>query len=304
MRRLAPLDLNLLVALDALLRERSVTRAATRLGVSQPALSNMLAKLRDALGDPLFARAGQGVAPTPRALALEAPVREALEKLTGAVAGRAAFRPDESKQTFVIAATDYVQFVLFPLLMARLAQAAPGVSVRVVPVAHEIQWGELETGEVDLVVSGFVTAPADLRSKLVYKDRTVCILRADHPLAGEPMTMARYLSLTHLEVQMMSGPSGVDRVLARRGITRRVALHMPHFLAAPFVVAGGDCCYTVAARIATPMARLLPLRIHPIPFEMPRVMVRARWHPRMDHDAAHTWLRKMITLTAAELPDA
>ena len=299
-QHLAGIDLNLLVVLDVLLEERSVTRAAARLRLSQPAVSNALARLRTTLGDPLLVRAAGGMAPTPHALALAAPLRDALQRIGQVVAGPDAFDPATTRRAFTLAATDYVQFALLGPLAQRLATEAPGIALRVVSVQREFPWAELESGRVHLTLGGVAEAPRGLHQRTLFQDRVVCMVRADHP-AKAPWDLERYLSLGHIEALPVESDGLADQVLADLGHSRHLAVTVPQFLVAPFLVAQTDYCFTLAQRIAEPLAALLPLEIRPLPFDVPGITIRAFWHERVHDDQGHQWFRRLLAEIAAEL---
>lgn len=298
MLRLADLDLNLLLILDVLLEERHVTRAAERLGTSQSTLSSALARLREALADPLLVRTARGMLPTPRAIELQPALRAALEGLTRALEGRPAFDPATSQQAFVIAATDYPQFVLAGPLMARLRRSAPGISLDIRSISGRFPWEMLLAGECDLVLAGQAQAPAGLQSRLLFRDDLVCLLRKDHSALSRPFDLEAYLALAHLEAHPLEGPTLVDTLLAKQGRERTIRLRLPQFLVAPFVVMGTDLCFTLARRIAEPMVAHHPLALRPFPLAAPGVTVRAYWHRRMQEDPAHRWLRDQLARAA------
>ena len=300
--RLASLDLNLLVVLEVLLEERNVTRASARLGLTQPGVSTMLARLRETLGDPLLVRGPRGMVPTPRALELQQPLREALDGLDRAIRRDRGFDPASSERTFVIAATDYVQFVLFGGLVRRVQRHAPHVRLRVVPVTAHFPWTELEAGTLDLALGRAPVVPEGLRRKLLFRDRVVFIVRRDHPLKRSTWTLDDYTSVSHIEALPLEGPTMVDTLLGRKKHRRRVVATVPHFLSAPFVVLETDCAFTIAQRIAVPLARDLPLRVLEVPFDAPEFVVQAHWHERFHSDAGHIWLRRMVAEAAAALP--
>jgi DNA-binding transcriptional LysR family regulator len=299
---LASLDLNLLVVLEVLLEERNATRAAARLGLTQPGVSTALARLREALGDPLLVRGPRGMAPTPRGLELQKPLREALDGLDRALRRERGFDPATSERTFVVAATDYVQFVLLGGLVRLLQRHAPRVRLRVVPVAAHFPWVELEAGTLDLALGRAPAVPEGLRRKLLFRDRVVFIVRRDHPLKRAAWTLDDYTSVSHIEALPLEGPTMVDTLLGRKKHRRRVVVTVPHFLSAPFVVLETDCAFTLAQRIAVPLARDLPLRVLEVPFDAPDFVVQAHWHERFQSDAAHAWLRRMVAETASALP--
>ena len=184
--RLSGFDLNLLVVFDVLLAERNVTRAAKRLGVTQSAVSNALARLREALDDLVLVRAANGMVPTPRALALQRDVRDALTRIGGAIGGGSSFEPRTARRTFVIAATDYVQFVLLGALIERIRGSAPGVVLQVATPSKDFPWSGLEAGSVDLLLTGNRAGPVPrgLHRRWLFRDHIVCVLRADHPYAA------------------------------------------------------------------------------------------------------------------------
>jgi len=305
--RLSAFDLNLLVVLDVLLAERNVTKAANRLGLSQPAVSNALARLRGALGDPLLVRTRAGMAPTPRALALVGSLRDALDLMGNTLTDAESFDPENARRTFVLAATDYVQFVLLGKLVARIRRVAPGVVLEVLPVVQTFPWPQLEAGSIDLVLGGASVrdTPRGLHRRRLFRDRVVCILREGHPYATGTLTLERYLELAHIEALPLGSHGLADEVLAQLGPgrQRKLAVTVPHFLVAPFIVVQSDCCFTLAERIAVPMAEKLPLRVRPLPFEMPSVSIGAYWHDRVHGDAAHRWLRRLVAEVTGALDD-
>lgn len=300
--QLSSLDLNLLVVLEVLLAERNVTRAAARLGLSQPGVSTALGRLRAALGDPLLVRGPRGMQPTPRALELEPLLREALGRLEGALFGGRGFDPAHAERTFSVAASDYVQFVLLGRLVARLQRHAPGVQLKVVPVSARFPWAELEAGALDLVLGRAPQEPEGLKKKLLFRDRVVFIVRRDHPLKKKTWTLEDFTSVSHVEALPIEGPTMVDQLLGRKKRRRKLAVTVPQFLSAPFVVLETDCAFTLAERIAVPLARALPLRVLEVPFAAPEFAVQAFWHERVHADPGHAWLRRMVAEAAAELP--
>jgi DNA-binding transcriptional LysR family regulator len=303
--RLGAFDLNLLLVFDVLLAERNVTRAAKRLGLSQSAVSNALARLRDALDDPVLVRAGSGMVPTARALALGRDISDGLHRIGGAITtwGIAAFDPTTARRTFTIAATDYVQFVLLGRLVERIRSAAPGVTVQVVSPTKDFPLNGLETGALDLILASNRAAPVPrgLHRRWLFRDHLVCLLRADHPTTNAPLTLERYLELDHIEALPIGSVGLADEILAGLGHTRRIALTVPNFMIAPYVVMQSGCCFTLANRIALPLTKLLPVRRRPLPFTTPSVAIGAFWHDRVHKDAAHRWLRRLIIDTASEL---
>jgi DNA-binding transcriptional LysR family regulator len=290
------IDLNLLVALDALLAEGNVTRAAERLGLSQPAMSHALNRLRALLDDPILVRTPRGMVPTPRAEELAPAIRVALDDIDRALRGSPPFDPSTSTRCFTIAAVDHGELVILPPLLARIAAEAPGIDLLVRPLRLDEIEEELESGAVDLAFG--VLYPGDnfatFRQRL-FHESFVCLVRADHPKVGETLSIEEFVALDHALVGPRGRPGGfVDSELTKRGLSRRVALMVPHFLVAPMILAKSDLILTAPGRIARAFAAILPLRIVPTPFELKGFDVSQLWHERQNHDPAHAWLRGLI----------
>ncbi len=300
------LDLNLLVALRALLVERHVTRAAARVGLSQPAMSHALSRLRDLLGDPLLVRTPSGMRPTPRAEAMTAPLERALEDIGRLIASPAAFDPRLSTRKFRIASNDYMELVLFPRLLPRLWAEAPDIDVRLVNLDGGAD-RDLAEGRLDLAIGvvgqlAEVETPRGLRSKELLSDGFVCVVREEHPVVKKRLSLDDFVSLPHaLVAPRGEGGSVVDSALARIGKKRRVAVEIPHFLVAPHVVREADLLLTLASRIAVTLAPLLGLRQLAPPLELPRFTMTMVWHERQHVDPAHVWLRDLIASVAKDL---
>lgn len=293
---LRSVDLNLLVALDVLVRERSVTRAGEQMGLSQPAMSNVLARLRRLLDDPVLVRSPQGMVPTRRVAELVGPVREALDDLQTALGGEVAFDPGRARRVFRVAAMDHAWVVLVPHLARRLAERAPGVRLDFVPYG-ESTGDDLEAGGLDAAV---LAGPrhgrrAGFEQAELYDDNFDCIVRRDHPRVGERLTLERYLELGHVVASPRSRRGGlVDRALQRRGLSRRVHVIVPHFAAAPFVVARTELVATLPRGVARPFARMLDLALFPPPLALDGGPWFLVWHQRSGRDRGHAWLRDEI----------
>lgn len=292
---LSGVDLNLLVVLEALMNERSVSRAAKAVGLSQPATSNALARLRRLVGDPLLVRRGHAMVPTPRALELAGHVHAGLGHLRTALEGPAAFDATRSERSFTIATTDYAAFVVVGPLMRRLRGHAPGVSITVRTLDLREPEVALEHGDVDLAVGLGATLPKDFPKEPLFEDGYVCLVRRDHPEVGRRLTLRRYVALEHLLVSPLGSRRGVvDDELAARGYERRVALCVPHFLLAPAIVAQTDLIVTLAERVAVELATRYDLRVLPPPVPVRRFVVAQLWDPRRENDPALRWLRAMV----------
>ena len=310
------LDLNLLRVFDEVMTERSLTRAAHKLSLTQPAVSNALQRLREALGDDLMKRSGQEMSPTPRALALWPAVREALGQLEGAlVPGQ--FVPAQASNTFILAMADATAAKLMPGLLAAMDQTAPGVSIRVVPLTTRDPRRLLEDETLDLAIGYFPATMADLTARIqsgaavafsherLYSGEYVCVMRRDHPLAKEALTLANYCAARHLLVSFSGRPFGfVDEALAAIGQKRRIVLTVNQFFTAGKLVAGSNLLTVLPRHFvnATGIADQLVLR--ELPFAMPLVHVDALWHHRVHRLTAHQWLRQTLVGIGASAFDA
>lgn len=309
------LDLNLLRVFDEVMAERSLTRAARNLALTQPAVSNALRRLRDTLGDELVRRSGQGMEPTPRALLLWPAVRDALRQLQQSLAP-SRFDPAQADTTFVLAMADATAAELVPPLVDIIEAEAPGVSLRVVPLATRDPRKLLDDESVDLAVGYFPAVVADLTAReqvgkavafatqRLYDGEYVCVMRADHPLASGPLTLNRFCAARHLLVSFSGRPFGfIDEALATLGRERRVVLTVNQFFTAGRVVANSNLLTVLPRHFVgvTGIADALVLR--KLPFAVPAVHVDALWHGRRDQDSAHRWLRDTIR-RSVQLPTA
>ncbi len=298
---LSGIDLNLLVVFDALMTERSVSRAARRIGLSQPATSNALARLRSTFDDRLFVRQRHEMVPTPRAEAIAGHIRVGLGHLDTALGPQRGFDPASDERELVIATADYASFVILPGLLRRVRAAAPRIRLKVVPYGPVRPFDALLAGKVDIIVGSPYELPSQIRIGPVFEDGFECLVRADHPGVGRRLTLKRYLALDHLLVAPLGGARGsVDRALAPLGKRRNVVLRVPDFLLAPFIVATSDLVATLPRRVATALADPLQLRRLPPPLELPAFPYSAMWAERRDQDPALAWLRSMIEAAAAD----
>jgi DNA-binding transcriptional LysR family regulator len=300
---LAAVDLNLLPLLDALLTERHVTRAADAVGLSQPAASRALARLRLLFDDPLLVRSGRAWVLTARAETLRDPVRRALGLVHGAIAAPSRFDPSVARRTVRIASDDYSELVLLPGLLDRLSRTAPGIDVWVHPL-HTTSAQPLLDGDADFVImplrEGDRPAPG-VRAEPLYSDRFVCVVKRGHRLARKP-TLDRFLAARHAFIAPRARRGGpVDDALAARGKERRIALTVPHFLVMPFLVASSDLVLTLGERIARLYAKFLPLALFEPPLALPEFTIGLVWHEKDANDPALAWLREQIAAVARGL---
>lgn len=292
-------DLSVLVALDALLQEGSVTGAGRRLGLSTPAMSHALRRVREQLADPVLVRAGRGLVPTPRAEAIRERVHTLVAEARQLLEPARPIALATLEQTFVVHATDYVLSLLGPRLDAELAGEAPGVSLRF--LAHSADdAAQLRSGQSDLAVGIYGDLPQEMRQRTLLTDRFVCVSRAASARVGKKLTLDRYLSLPHIQIAPRGAPGGyVDDVLAERGHTRRVARAVPYFLPALHLAAETDYLLTVSERVARAFGPSLGLRIDEVPFELRPYALSLLWHPRYDGDPAHAFLRDAFARAAS-----
>ena len=293
-------DLNLLVALDALLAERSVSRAAVRLHLSQPAASALLARLRELFGDPLLMRSAGGMLPTPRALELLGPLKQVLHEINAILQPRSVFDPANAVQTFTLSASDYVEYTLLPALVDYLERKAPGVRLAVRPLDLQTVQKQMEVGEVDLCITGLQNAPAGLHTRPLYAERIVSVVRRRHPGIGTSLTLDTFCALEHILVAVhgSSFSARIDEALAALGRRRHARLAVPHFLLVPEIVARSDMISALPQRLARGYAD--KLRILEPPLKVEGFTVGEIWHERNQREPAQQWLRDVLLELARE----
>jgi len=298
------LDLNLLVVFDAVAQARSATRAAAKLNMTQPAISQALTRLRAALHDDLFVRTPDGMEPTPYAERLAGSVRTALEGLGTALDGGGAFDPAIAGCGFTVALDNRSALVLAAPVAAAVAAEAPGVSLDLRPSGTLDVAERLDRAELDLAL-GSLAAPGERFSDLrLFENGYVALMRRGHPLAGDGApglaapSMAALSAVPHLDLSSTGeGTEFVDAELARHGLARRVALRAP-LLAAAAVLAQSDMLAVVGERTAQAFAGIAPLTVVPLPFASPRLVTAMLWHRRLDDVPAHRWLRGLVLRVA------
>ena len=294
MKDITQLDLNLLKALDALLDECNVTRAASRLGVTQPAMSGMLTRLRENFGDPLFVRAKHGIVPTQRALELSAPLKQVISQI-GALLQPPNFDPLTANITFTIAATDYaLRAVALPFLSA-LKQQAPHIRIALVPVDDKQVQLQLERGDIDLALLTPASTPPDLHAKNLFDEHYVCVLRQGHPAmqGRKQLTVSQLCELDHALVSYTGGGfRGVtDEALEKLGQQRQVSLSVKSFIILPEILRASDMVAILPSRLVAGMDDLM---VFDPPIEVPGFTKVAAWHERTHRDVAHRWLRELL----------
>lgn len=301
-------DLNLLTSLEALIDERSVTRAAARVGLSQPAMSNALARLRGALEDPLLMREGTRMVLTPRAASLAPQVREALDRVRAMLAPPPAFDPLTTSRTIAIGLSDYVETLLLPGLLRRLRRAAPSLTLRCVrtPDLFLAPVSQLESGAMEIAIGFFGEAPAPhsgLLSQPLWHESNVCVAARRHPrLRGRTITETEFLAEAHAAVfYRQEGPGLMDNVLAGSGHARKISLVVPHFQSLFHQIAASDLIATAPARLARMYARWLPIAVRPLPVRFPEFHLTLVWPGRTHSDPCLAWLRGEVLESSRDL---
>lgn len=293
-----PSDLALLATLDALLQEVSVTKAARRVGLSTPAMSHALARIRERIGDPLLVRAGREMVLTPRAEAMRPKVRSAITQAAQALAPDAPFAPATLDRGFVVIASDYVVSVVGVEFDAILRREAPRVALRFL-ANTTADATTLREGGADLAVGIYGELPPELMTKVLLTDRFVCVVRADHPRVKKRISLEEFVAMDHVQIAPRGRAGGyVDAVLAERGLTRRVARAVPFFLAALRLTAKTDYVLTVSERVARATAGDFGLRILDAPLALEPYALKQVWHPRWDGDPGHRFLRDVLARAA------
>ena len=306
------LDLNLLKVFDEVMAERSLTRAARKLSLTQPAVSNALRRLREALGDELVRRSGQGMEPTPWALNIWPSVRESLHQLQNALVP-SMFVPAEATSTFVLAMADATAAELMPGLIETLESEAPGVSMRVVPLATRDPRRLLDEEAADLAVGYFPAALTDLAARAhageaqpfshqrLYDGEYVCVMRLGHPLASAPLTLNRFCAARHMLVSFSGRPFGfIDEALASLGRKRRIVLTVNQFFTAGRVVANSNLLTVLPSHFVRVTGIADELLVRPLPFNVSPVHVDSLWHRRKQQQSAHEWLRQAVLQAAGK----
>ena len=290
---LRSIDLNLLVALDALLAERHVTKAADRVGLSQPAMSNALNRLRAMFEDELLVRTTSGMKPTPRATELAEPLRQVLRQVERVMASDAGFNPGRTGRTFMIRMSDILACLLLPRLTAARSPDAR-ISYNIIHLPPALTIDALERDEIDVAVSMGLDHSASIRSETLLRDRMVCLMRSGHQIKRGRLTFERFIAQEHMKVSISPADLRfVDDVLTERGHRRRIALNVPHWLVVPHVLKQTDLLAVMPRHLA---AVLMDdgLRMEELPFESAPFDWMLYWHRRYDQSNANGWLRDRI----------
>jgi len=292
---LRDLDLNLLVVFNQLLLDRSASIAAEKLGLTQPAVSNALKRLRAALQDDLFLRTSRGMEPTPYALHLSEPVIYALNALQTAFNTRDSFDPLSSTRTFQIAMTDIGELYFMPPLMAALAKEAPGVRISTVRPHTGNLRDDMASGTVDVALGLLPNLQAGFFQRRLFRHPYVCVFREDHPVAKAPLTLKQFCELDHVGVLAANtGHGEIDGLLERAGIQRHLKLMLPHFIAVGHVLQTTDLIATLPERFAERCRVPFGLVTSPHPVKLPDIAINLFWHAKFNRDPANIWLRQRL----------
>lgn len=308
--KLDQIDLNLLVYLDVLLRERNVTRSASLLGITQPAMSNGLRRLRETLGDPLLVRTSEGMAPTERAQTLQPLLRQILSSLEQVIEPSSAFDATTSDRVFRIMTSDYGESTLLPRLLKRLRKQAPNIVLDIM-TPSDMSFAEVEQGLVDLVINRFDTMPQSFHQKSLWTDSFSCLFAVDNPISHD-FCLETYLQAKHVWVSKTGMGAGmgitpkdikrlgwVDEALEKEGYKRQITVFTRHYQSAVLMAQQKGLIATVPTRAATAQSDNPRLIIKKPPFHIPDFELKMAWSPLLQHNVAHQWLRNLIAEVAA-----
>ena len=298
---LRQIDLNLLVVFNQLLVDRSVSLTADKLGLSQPAVSNALKRLRDLLKDDLFVRTSRGMEPTPYAMHLVEPVGYALGMLQSALSQRDSFDPATSERTFTLAITDIGEIYFMPTLMATLSRMAPHIKISTLRHQEGHLSDDMASGNVDLAIGLLPSLTTGFFQRRLFKQRYVCMFRQGHPQANNPITLAQYKSLPHVGiVSANTGHGELDDWLTKKGIERHVQLQVPHFVAVGHILHSSDLIATVPERFAQKCEEPFQLETSSLPFKLPDIAIHLFWHAKYNREPANMWLRQQMVSLFSE----
>lgn len=309
-------DLNLLVYLDVLLRERNVTRAAEFIGLSQPAMSNGLRRLRELFDDPLLVRTSEGMMPTERALELQPMVREALLAMERALQSSAEFSPTEANRVFRIMVSDYTEATLIPALLERLQFEAPGIVLDIL-TPSDMSFEDVERGNVDMVINRFDNLPQSFHQVTLWRDTYACVIGRDNPVLHN-FTLGAYLSGNHVWVSKTGWGAGtgikdasgsqrlgwVDVALQKLGKQRKIKVFTRHYLSAMLLAKQKDLIVTVPTKAAQLVGNEYNTVVRQPPFPIPPIELKMAWSPLLQHNPAHKWMRRLLIELAGEIDRA
>ena len=292
---LTDIDLNQLVLFQQLMVERRVSKVAENLGLTQPAVSNTLARLRRQFGDDLFVRTPKGMVPTPLAEQMAGPIGEALALLHNGLNPPSRFDPASVQRSITIGMTDIGEIVFLPALLAHLRQVAPGLALTTVRTTASTLREDMEAGLVDLAIGPLPQLKGGFFQRRLFRQRYVCLFRQGHPLDRGQMSLADFQAAEHLViVSAGTGHGKVDDLIRRAGIERRMRLTVPHFVSVGHILQRSDMVATVTERLAERLAGPFGLQFLPHPIDLPDVAINLFWHAKVHRSPAHQWLRGLV----------
>jgi DNA-binding transcriptional LysR family regulator len=292
---LSDIDLNQLVLFQHLMVERRVSKVADKLGLTQPAVSNTLAKLRRQFGDELFVRTGAGMMPTPFAEQLAEPIGYALGMIHSGLNQHSRFEPASVKRSMTIGMTDIGEIVFLPALVERLRRDAPGISLATVRITATTLRDDMEAGKVDLAIGPLPQLKAGFFQRRLFRQRYVCLFRKGHALDRKRVSLADFKAAEHLIiVSAGTGHGKVDDLIRRAGVERTVRLTIPHFVSVGPLLRRTDMVATVTERLAESLAEPFDLTFRPHPIDLPEVAINVFWHAKVHRSPAHQWLRGVV----------
>jgi DNA-binding transcriptional LysR family regulator len=301
------LDLNLLVAFDALMTELNVSKAAEKLFVGQSAMSHSLNRLRQTFDDPLLVRTTSGMKPTARAQELIGPIRKALLEIEVTVTTKQAFIPQTVQQRFIIAASDYSELIILPSLIKRVRELAPKVDIHVRQPSEYLPEEGLENGNINVVLGFDVSleAPSRICQQGLFHDALVTIVRESHPTVDNSISLEQYIDLEHALISPSGDDHGIaDHWLDQNDLSRNVVLLVPHFLSAPLIIAQTDLALTLPYRVAERFVKMAPLKLLQTPIPFPSYQMSMMWHPLYEKDPAQQWLRAQINTVGQKIAES
>jgi DNA-binding transcriptional LysR family regulator len=294
-------DLNLLNVFDAVMTELNVTRASVRLNMTQPAVSNALKRLRHLLNDELFIKVPSGVSPTPKALEIWQPLRQALHQIRQTLEP-IEFNPATETATFTIALNDFSAALILPPLMKVIEAIAPNINLRTIPNTHINAAMLLEQAEIDIAIGVFPSPPPRLRSQPLMTSPWVCAMRRDHPLAGKKLTLDRYAQAKHLLVTLTGEATGlIEPLLQERGLNRRIGLTVNQFSVAPQILMNSDLIAVLPTRVVQLSGIADQFHLVAVPIEINPTSVKMMWHERIQQNTAQVWFRTQLAEVCSHL---
>ena len=288
------IDLNLLATFDAIERERSITLAANRIGVTQPAMSNALARLRRIFNDPLFVRTGRKMQPTPFAQRLAEPIRQSCALINYALRMDKGFEPSKSTQTFIFYMTDIGEVVNLPVILNHMQRVAPHITIKVASILQQDLQKAMAEGEVNIALGPFPGLKAEFFEQRLYSDSFVCIARAGHPKVRNTLTYKQFCEIPHVVVESAGHEAAFERIIRRQKVDRRIAVTVPHFMALPVIIGDSDLIATIPLRAAESFSYLAKIKLFKVPIELPSYDIKQHWHERFHRDPANQWMRNTL----------